>query len=83
MLHWVRRDSSQRLQIVGWLSEWIKEDEMEPIKHTHCPYCTECPEVVITDQEITIGEDENTVRLPPAAWNELVRLIKDGTLGEV
>ena len=53
---------------------------MEPIKFTLCPHCTECPEVEITDQEIRIGEDENTVRLPPAAWNELVRLIKDGTM---
>lgn len=56
---------------------------MDPIKFNLCPACTECPEVVITDREITIGEDANTVRLPPAAWNELVRLIKDGKLGEV
>jgi hypothetical protein len=56
---------------------------MEPIKFTLCPHCTECPEVEITDQEIRIGEDENMVRLPPAAWNELVRLIKEGKLDEV
>ena len=56
---------------------------MEPIKFSLCPACTECPEVVITDQEIRIGEDENIVKLPAAAWNELVRLIKDGKLGEV
>lgn len=56
---------------------------MEPIKYTLCPDCVACPEVEITDQEIRIGEDENTVRLPPAAWNELVRLIRAGKLGEV
>jgi hypothetical protein len=56
---------------------------MEPKKFTLCPACAACPEVEITDQEIRIGENENTVRLPPAAWNELVRLIKDGKLGEV
>jgi hypothetical protein len=56
---------------------------MEPIKFTLCPLCTECPEVEITDQGIRIGEDENTVRLSHAEWNELVRLIKGGQLQEV
>ena len=56
---------------------------MEPIKATLCPHCTECPEVEITDQGVTIGEDTNTVRLSHAEWNELVRLIKRGELGEV
>ena len=36
---------------------------MEPIKATLCPECTECPEVEITEQGVTIGEDANTVRL--------------------
>lgn len=56
---------------------------MEPIKFTLCPLCTECPEVEITDQGVRIGEDENTVRLSHAEWNELVRLIKGGQLQEV
>ena len=56
---------------------------MEPTKFSLCPHCTECPEVEITDQEIRIGEGENTVRLAPAAWNELVKLIKEGKLREV
>ena len=56
---------------------------MEPIKVTLCPLCTECPEVEITDQGVRIGEDENTVRLSHAEWNELVRLIKAGQLREV
>jgi len=53
---------------------------MGPIKFTLCPDCTECPEVVITAEAVTIGEDENSVRLSHAEWNELVRLIKSGDL---
>jgi len=53
---------------------------VEPIKVT---LCEECPEVEITDQGVTIGEDENIVRMSHAEWNELVRLIKDGKLQEV
>jgi sarcosine oxidase delta subunit len=56
---------------------------MEPIKFSLCPHCTECPEVEITDQGVNIGENENTVRLSHAEWNELVRLIKRGDLSEV
>jgi hypothetical protein len=41
------------------------------------------PEVEITKHGVTIGEDENTVRLSHAEWNELVRLIKVGKLQEV
>ena len=56
---------------------------MEPVKMTLCPACTACPEVEITDKGVSIGEDANTVRLSHAEWNELVRLIKHGQLGEV
>ena len=49
---------------------------MNPVKATLCPNCTECPEVVITDQGVTIGEGTNTVRLSQVEWNELVRLIR-------
>ena len=56
---------------------------MEPIKITLCPFCTECPEVEITNQGVTIGENANTVRLSHAEWNELVRLIKAGELQAV
>ena len=56
---------------------------MEPVKFTLCRHCTECPEVVITDQGVTIGEDANTVRLSHAEWNELVRLIKGGELAQI
>ena len=55
---------------------------MEPIKITLCPRCTECPEVEITEQGVTIGENSNVVRLSHAEWNELVRLVKSGALHE-
>jgi hypothetical protein len=56
---------------------------MESKKVSLCPACTACPEVEITDQGVTIGEDANTVRLTYAEWNELVRLIRSGDLPEV
>ena len=56
---------------------------MEPKKVTLCPACAACPEVEITDQGVTIGEDGNTVRLSHAEWNELVRLVKSGELREI
>ena len=56
---------------------------MEPKKFTLCPACTACPEVEITDQGVTIGERENTVRLSHAEWNQVVRRIKSGELNEV
>jgi hypothetical protein len=56
---------------------------MEPKKLTLCPVCEACPEVEITDQGVTIGEENNTVRLSHAEWNQLVRLVKSGELCEV
>ena len=56
---------------------------MEPKKFSLCPLCGACPEVVITDEGVTIGEDANTVRLSHAEWNELVQLIKTGELQSV
>ena len=56
---------------------------MERIKVRLCEHCDECPEVEITDQGVRIGEDENTVRLSHPEWNQLVRLIKSGAIGEV
>jgi hypothetical protein len=56
---------------------------MKPVKATLCPNCTECPEVVITNQGVTIGEGTNIVRLSHVEWNELVRLIKMDELSAV
>jgi hypothetical protein len=55
----------------------------EPINVILCPACELCPELEITDQGVRIGEDENNVRLSPAEWNKLVRLVRSGTLREV
>jgi len=49
---------------------------MRPTKVTLCPACTAYPEIAITDQAVTIGEDENTVWLSHATWDELVSLAK-------
>ena len=57
--------------------------EMKSIKVTLCEHWSECPEVEITDQGVSIGEDENTVKLSHVEWNELVRLVKSGDLHEV
>ena len=56
---------------------------MEPIKVTLCPACTGCPTVEITDDGVTIDENENTVRLTHAEWNDLVVRIRRAELSEV
>jgi hypothetical protein len=56
---------------------------MEPIKVTLRPHCTECLEVEISDQGVTIGENGNTVPLSHAEWNELVRLVRTAELDEI
>jgi hypothetical protein len=56
---------------------------MEPIKVKLCQHCAECPTVEITDQEVTIGEDANTVKLTHDQWNDLVARIKSGELSAV
>jgi hypothetical protein len=56
---------------------------MEPLRVVLCTQCEHCPEVVINDQGVTIGEDQNVVKLSHAEWNELVTRIRNGELGEV
>src|SRR6516162_3015081 len=79
MLHWVRRDSSSiAMSGSGLINRLASEvatgckvadvslqDEihMEPIKITLCPLCTECPEVEITDEGVSIGEGASAVAL--------------------
>lgn len=46
-----------------------------------CPDCDRCPEVVITDDCVCIGEGQNIVRLSHAEWNELVEAVKRAELG--
>lgn len=56
---------------------------MKTMKVTLCPQCGECPEVEISDQGVTIGEDANTVTLTHAQWNDLVARIRAGELRQV
>jgi hypothetical protein len=56
---------------------------MEPIKVTLCPACTGCPSVEITEDGVTIGENENTVKLTHAEWNDLVARVRRRELREV
>ena len=56
---------------------------MEPMKVTLYEHCDACPAVEITDSGVTIGENENTVKLTHAEWNDLVARIRRGELLEV
>ena len=56
---------------------------MEPVTVVLCSQCEHCPEVVINDGGVTIGEDQNVVKLSHAEWNELVTRIRSGELTEV
>jgi len=54
---------------------------MEKITVTLCANCEHCPSVEISDEGVSIGEDQNTVRLSHTEWNDLVSRIRTG--GEV
>ena len=56
---------------------------METIRVMLCPACTGCPSVEITDHGVTIGEDENIVKLTHAEWKDLVVRVRRGELCEV
>ena len=53
----------------------------ETTRYSLCPNCDACPEVVVGDGVVTIGEDDNMVRLSPQEWNVLVDAIQRGDLG--
>ena len=53
------------------------------IRLSLCPNCDACPEVVLTDEAVTIGEEGNQVRLAHDEWNVLVAAIKAGDLDEI
>jgi hypothetical protein len=56
---------------------------MEAIKVKLCPNCTACPSVEITEHGVSIGANENTVKLTHVEWNDLVARIKRGELREI
>jgi len=49
----------------------------------NCGLCGACPAVEINAENVTIGEDNNTVRLTHAQWNDLVSRIQKGELTKV
>jgi hypothetical protein len=52
-------------------------------RHSLCPACTACPEVVIDEHQVRIGEDSNTAILTREEWNVLVDLIQSGHLSKI
>jgi hypothetical protein len=56
---------------------------MEQVKVTLCPECGHCPSVEINNTGVRIGENENTVTLTHAEWNDLVVRIQCGELKPV
>ena len=55
---------------------------MEP-KVTLCRDCGACPAVEFGDQEVRIGEGDNTAVLTRDEWNILVEKVRAGELGEL
>lgn len=53
---------------------------MNEIRYSLCPNCDACPEVVIADESVLIGEEGNQARLSPAEWDALVAGVKSGAL---
>lgn len=50
-------------------------------RYSLCPNCDNCPEVVIADDSVLIGEEGNQVHLSTEEWNVLVTAVKEGHLG--
>ena len=49
-----------------------------------CPNCSACPAVEIHENgTVRIGEAPNIVTLAGREWNELVKAIRSGALGEL
>ncbi len=49
----------------------------------NCGICGACPAVEISPEAVTIGEDDNVVRLTHSQWNDLVGRVRAGELDEV
>lgn len=49
----------------------------------NCGICGACPAVEITPKDVLIGENNNTVRLTHAQWNDLVTRVLKGELARV
>ena len=53
---------------------------MSEIRYNLCPNCDACPEVVVRDDVVIIGEEGNQVRLTTDEWNVLVDGVRSGAL---
>ena len=49
----------------------------------NCGLCGACPAVEVNAENVTIGEENNIVRLTHAQWNDLVSRIQKGELKRV
>ena len=56
---------------------------MDKVVKSLCPNCSHCPEVVIDDDAVSIGEPPNVTVLKKEEWNVLVDLIRSGQIGRV
>ncbi len=56
---------------------------MELVRVTLCPDCDHCPSVEIDHEGVRIGEEQNTVTLTHAEWNDLVARVQRGELKPV
>jgi hypothetical protein len=53
---------------------------MSDIRYSLCPNCDACPEVVIGEDAVVIGEEGNQARLSLKEWNVLVEGVRSGVL---
>ncbi len=53
---------------------------MNETRYSLCPNCDACPEVVIGEDGVLIGEEGNQTRLSREEWNVLVEGVKSGAL---
>ncbi len=53
---------------------------MNEVRYSLCPNCEACPEVVVQDGAVLIGEQGNQVRLTTDEWNALVDGVRSGAL---
>lgn len=56
---------------------------MAELRLSLCPDCQNCPEVVVRESGVLIGEGPETVALTPEQWNELVTAVLEGRLGKL
>lgn len=56
---------------------------MQEQRYSLCPACDACPEVVLRDREVLIGEPGAEVRLTAEQWDVLVEAVRSGQLGPI